>query len=107
MIAAVLSFIPGLAGGTGGLYLLALTGIVLDFAVQMNMVLGQRAIYALDAASRARLNALYMTAIFAGGAVGSALASSLYTHFGWSGVVAVGSGLALVSLVALALASRR
>lgn len=107
MIAAALSFIPGLFGGTGGLYLLALTGIVLDFAVQMNMVLGQRAIYALDATSRARLNALYMTAIFVGGAVGSALASALYTHVGWAGIVAVGSGLALVSLVAMMLASRR
>lgn len=107
MIAAAISFIPGVAGGTGGLYWLALTGIVLDFAVQMNMVLGQRAIYALDAASRGRLNALYMTAIFAGGAVGSALASILYTHLGWAGVVAAGSGLAVTSLVALAIASRR
>jgi len=107
MIAAAVSYIPGLAGGTGGLYWLALTGIMLDFAVQMNMVLGQRAIYALDAASRGRLNALYMTAIFAGGAVGSALASALYTQLGWPGIVAAGSGLALVSLVALTLASRR
>ncbi|MDW3685327.1 MFS transporter [Cupriavidus sp. CV2] len=107
MIAAAVSFIPGIVGGAGGLYLLALTGIVLDFAVQMNMVLGQRAIYALDANSRGRLNALYMTAIFAGGAVGSAVASALYTHMGWAGVVATGSGLALVSLAALALASRR
>jgi predicted MFS family arabinose efflux permease len=107
MVAAAVSFIPGVVGGTGGLFLLALTGIVLDFAVQMNMVLGQRAIYALDANSRGRLNALYMTAIFAGGAVGSAVASTLYTHAGWAGVVATGSGLALVSLTALVLASRR
>ncbi|GAB3093444.1 MFS transporter [Cupriavidus yeoncheonensis] len=107
MVAAALSFIPGIAGGAGGVYWLALTGVVLDFAVQMNMVLGQRAIYALDAASRGRLNALYMTAIFAGGAVGSALASTLYTHLGWTGVVVAGSGLALLSLAALALASRR
>lgn len=107
MIAAAISFLPGITGGPAGLYLLALTGIVLDFAVQMNMVLGQRAIYALDAHSRGRLNALYMTAIFAGGAVGSAIASVLYTHTGWTGVVATGSGLALVSLAALALASRR
>jgi len=107
MIAAVISFLPGLVGGADGVYWLALTGVVLDFAVQMNMVLGQRAIYALDATSRGRLNALYMTAIFAGGAVGSAVASALYTHIGWSGIVATGSGLALVSLLAMALASRR
>lgn len=107
MIVAALAFIPGLIPGHAGLYGLALTGIVLDFAVQMNMVLGQRAVYALDAHSRARLNALYMTAIFAGGAVGSAIASALYTHAGWQGVVAAGSGLALVALVALAITSRR
>lgn len=107
MVAAAVSFVPGLAGGASGLYWLALTGVVLDFAVQMNMVLGQRAIYALDAASRGRLNALYMTAIFAGGAVGSAMASTLYTHLGWAGVVAAGSGLATLALAALAMASRR
>ncbi|WP_342051506.1 MULTISPECIES: MFS transporter [unclassified Cupriavidus] len=107
MILAALSFLPGLAGGAVGLYALALTGIVLDFAVQMNMVLGQRAIYALDPASRGRLNALYMTAIFAGGALGSAVASALYAHAGWHGVVATGSGLALVSLGALFVASDR
>lgn len=88
MIAAAISFIPGIAGGAGSLYWLVLTGIVLDFAVQMNMVLGQRAIYALDASSRGRLNALY-------------------THLGWAGVVAAGSGLATVSLAALAIASWR
>lgn len=106
-VVAALAFVPGLIHGHAGLYGLALTGIVLDFAVQMNMVLGQRAVYALDAHSRARLNALYMTAIFAGGAVGSAIASALYTHAGWHGVVAAGSGLALVALAALAMTSRR
>lgn len=107
LIVAALAFIPGLIHGHAGLYGLALTGIVLDFAVQMNMVLGQRAVYALDAHSRARLNALYMTAIFAGGAAGSAIASALYTHAGWQGVVAAGSGLALVALGALAVTARR
>ncbi len=38
MVAAAVSFVPGLAGGASGLYWLALTGVVLDFAVQMNMV---------------------------------------------------------------------
>ncbi|CAG9180175.1 MFS transporter [Cupriavidus pampae] len=105
MTLAIVSFLPGLADGAVGLYALALTGIVLDFAVQMNMVLGQRAIYALDPASRGRLNALYMTAIFAGGAFGSAVASALYARAGWHGIVATGGGLALLCL--LALVSRR
>ena len=59
----------------------------------------QRAVYALDAASRGRLNALYMTSIFAGGAGGFAIASLLYAQTGWVGIVGPGSGLALVALV--------
>ncbi|WP_456280339.1 MFS transporter [Cupriavidus sp. JZ107] len=106
MALAALSFVPGLATGPYGVYALAATGIVLDFAVQMNMVLGQRAIYALDAASRARLNALYMTAIFIGGAAGSAVASFVYAQAGWQGVVMTGSGLAAIALVAFVAASQ-
>ncbi|TFF42540.1 MFS transporter [Pseudomonas sp. RIT623] len=78
---------------------LGLTGVMLDFAVQMNMVIGQREVYALDPASRGRLNALYMTSIFLGGAVGSALASGVYAQFGWSGVALLGAGLPTVALV--------
>ena len=58
----------------------AVTGVVLDFCVQMNMVLGQRAVYSLDAKSRGRLNALYMTSIFIGGAFGSSVASAVYSE---------------------------
>jgi len=107
MTVAALSFLPGLTSGSGAVIGLAFTGILLDFAVQMNMVLGQRTIYALDAASRGRLNALYMTAIFVGGAAGSALASSLYTHFGWHGIVVAGGSMALLSLAAFSATSRR
>ena len=86
---------------------LAITGVLLDFAVQMNMVLGQRAIYALDANSRGRLNALYMTSIFIGGAVGSSLASSLYERGGWGAIVICGSALPLIALACLLFNSRR
>jgi len=72
---------------------------VLDFAVQMNMVLGQREIYALHAASRNRLNALYMTSIFIGGAIGSALASSLYDHGGWTLTATVASVFPIIALI--------
>ncbi|QXH33732.1 MFS transporter [Pseudomonas muyukensis] len=77
---------------------LGLTGVLLDFTVQMNMVIGQREVYALDPASRGRLNALYMTSIFLGGAVGSALASGVYAQFGWGGVALLGAGLPAVAL---------
>jgi predicted MFS family arabinose efflux permease len=63
------------------------------------MVLGQREIYALHAASRNRLNALYMTSIFIGGAIGSALASSLYEHGGWTLIAIVASAFPLIALL--------
>jgi MFS family permease len=73
----------------------------------MNMVLGQRAIYALDANSRSRLNALYMTSIFIGGAFGSSVASAVYEHGGWLWIVVVGSAFPLVALLRFLSASRR
>ena len=99
MLFAALSFLPALVHPLYSVIGLAVTGVVLDFCVQMNMVLGQRAIYALDANSRSRLNALYMTSIFIGGAFGSAIASSVYEHGGWLGVLLVGSAFPLLALL--------
>ncbi|WP_438867203.1 MFS transporter [Pseudomonas sp. L1(2025)] len=107
MVFAALSFLPAFVHPLYSVIALALTGVVLDFCVQMNMVLGQRAIYALDANSRSRLNALYMTSIFIGGAFGSAIASSVYEHGGWLGVMLVGSAFPLVALVRFLSASRQ
>ncbi|MCF5546064.1 MULTISPECIES: MFS transporter [Pseudomonas] len=106
MLFAALSFLPALVHPLYSVIGLAVTGVVLDFCVQMNMVLGQRAVYALDANSRSRLNALYMTSIFIGGAFGSAIASSVYEHGGWLGVMLVGSAFPLVALLRFLSASR-
>lgn len=95
---AALSYLPALFGSAWGFVGLALTGILLDFCVQMNMVLGQRDIYGLDPASRGRLNALYMTSIFIGGAAGSSVASSLYGHGGWLWIALIGAGIPLLAL---------
>ncbi|GMU54815.1 MAG: MFS transporter [Candidatus Xenobia bacterium] len=65
---------------------------LLDLGVQMCLVLGQQAIYSLDESQRSRLNTLYISIFFLGGAVGSALASQAYGHGGWTWVVAIGSG---------------
>ncbi|MFI8581387.1 MFS transporter [Ectopseudomonas khazarica] len=99
LLLAPLAFVPNLlSDGLGWIGLVA-TAIVLDFAVQMSMVLGQRSIYALEPQSRARLNALYMTSIFIGGAIGSALASPIYEQFGWQGAALLGAGLPLLGLL--------
>ncbi|MGX5219423.1 MFS transporter [Pseudomonas sp. S9] len=99
MLIAAGAFLIGWTGVGYSVIGLALTGVLLDFACQMNMVLGQRAVYALDAHSRARLNALYMTTIFIGGAIGSAIASPLYEAAGWTGVVIAGGALPLIALL--------
>ncbi len=106
MLFGALSFLPAFVHPLYSVIGLAVTGVVLDFCVQMNMVLGQRAVYALDANSRSRLNALYMTSIFIGGAFGSAIASSVYEHGGWLGVMLVGSAFPLIALLRFLSASR-
>jgi predicted MFS family arabinose efflux permease len=107
LVVGALAFLPALvhpAWGVGGL---VLTGVVLDFAVQMNMVIGQREIYALHAASRNRLNALYMTSIFVGGSLGSAIASSLFELGGWPIIAVVASVFPLVALAHYLVVGRR
>lgn len=99
LITAALSFLPALVHPAWGVFGLVVTGITLDFAVQMNMVLGQREIYALHASSRNRLNALYMTSIFVGGAIGSALASTLFERGGWTLVAGVALVFPLIAFV--------
>jgi predicted MFS family arabinose efflux permease len=99
LLFASLSFMPAFIHPAYSVIGLAVTGVVLDFCVQMNMVLGQRAVYALDGKSRSRLNALYMTSIFIGGAFGSSVASAVYEQGGWLWIVIVGSAFPLLALL--------
>ncbi|TWC65144.1 MFS transporter [Herbaspirillum sp. SJZ099] len=81
------------------LAMLLLAAILLDFAVSANLVLSQRAIYALGGEIRSRLNGLFMATFFAGGAVGSALGGWMYAQAGWTGVAWVGFAFPLVALL--------
>jgi predicted MFS family arabinose efflux permease len=103
LLAAVVAFgAPLLLHGSREftLVLLVLCGIVLDMGASANLVLGQRAIFALGAEMRSRLNGLYISIFFAGGAFGSWLGGWTFAHHGWHGVLL--SGL-LFPLIALAL----
>ncbi|CAO3456570.1 MFS transporter [Azospirillum largimobile] len=86
---AALSFFVARAG-EGSIALLVLAGLLLDMGVQMNMVLGQRAIYSLGAETRSRMNAIYMAIFFLGGAAGSALAGYAFAVGGWEPVTWIG-----------------
>ncbi|WP_313171205.1 MFS transporter [Massilia oculi] len=80
--------------------LLALAAIVLDAAVAANLVLGQRALFALGAEIRSRLNGLYFALFFAGGALGSALGGWIYAQYGWHAALVTGMLLPALALPA-------
>lgn len=90
LAAVALSFGLSWFGGSGSLAALLAGGLLLDLGVQSNLVLGQRVIYALGAATRSRLNGLYVATFFFGGAAGSAVASITYASGGWHLVSWVG-----------------
>jgi predicted MFS family arabinose efflux permease len=88
----------GLSGSHSSLAVLVLAAILLNFAVAAHFVLGQRAIFSLDAEFRGRLNGLYMATFFTGGAVGSALGGWTYARGGWSLSMWVALSLPLLAL---------
>jgi predicted MFS family arabinose efflux permease len=80
--------------------------VILDFGIQSALVSNQHIVYALDADARSRLNTIFMTAMFLGGAVGAALATAAWSYAGWFGVGALGALLALLALVVRAAGHR-
>lgn len=80
--------------------------IILDFGVQSALVSNQHIVYALDHTARSRLNTIFMTAMFLGGAAGSAFATFGWSHGGWSGVSIIGAILPLLALIIAVLGRR-
>jgi predicted MFS family arabinose efflux permease len=84
--------------GSGNLVLLALAGVLLDLAVQGHQIFSQREVYGLRVEARARVNTVYMTTVFLGGALATAVSGVLHDRYGWNGVTLLGAGLALIAL---------
>jgi predicted MFS family arabinose efflux permease len=80
---------------------LGLGVVLLDAGVQGSHIANQTAILGLDAELRNRLNAVYMVAFFAGGALGTSVATLAWSRGGWSEVCFAGAGFSLVGLVPL------
>jgi predicted MFS family arabinose efflux permease len=101
-IAVTLGSFGVLAAGGASLGALAVGVVLLDLGAQTNHVSYQARIFSLDSALRSRLNTIYMTSYFAGGALGSWAGALAWSRAGWGGVCAVGAGMAAIALVALA-----
>ncbi|MGF6721534.1 putative MFS family arabinose efflux permease [Paraburkholderia sp. GAS41] len=86
-----------LAGANSSMALLVIGVIVLDIGVQAGLVSNQTRAFAVDHKAQGRINSLYMTATFFGGAVGATISGGLMSHFGWNGIVAFGIALGLVA----------
>lgn len=72
--------------------------ILLDFGVQSALVSNQHLVYALRPEARARLNTIFMGAMFLGGAVGSAGATWAWSISGWIAVTTLGAMLSATAV---------
>ncbi|WP_037900597.1 MFS transporter [Streptomyces sp. NRRL S-350] len=97
ILAVVASFLLVFASGGHVVATLFVAALLIDVGVSCNLVLGQRAIFSLGAEIRSRLNGLYMAIFFCGGAVGSAVASSVHATYGWAGIAWCGIAFPLLA----------
>ena len=86
-----------LAGAQNSLILLVLGVIVLDIGVQAGLVANQTRAFAVDPKAQGRINSLYMTATFVGGAIGATVSGWLMAQLGWVGIVEFGVVLGLLA----------
>ena len=84
---------------TISLIMLVIAAITLDMAVSGNLVLGQRAVYALGNEIRGRVNGIFMALFFIGGAIGSALGGWAYAYGSWMFASIVGLSMPVVALL--------
>lgn len=81
--------------------------ILLDMGVQVTTVSNQALIYRLPEETHSRLNALFVTFYFFGGAIGSFLGAYGWNLWRWNGVCTAGMFLSIVAFAALTLGRKR
>jgi predicted MFS family arabinose efflux permease len=86
--------------GEGSLGALIAGILILDIAVQSLHVTNQSIIYGIAPELRSRINSVYMVCFFAGGVLGSAIGSHIYSDQGWSGVCELGAIIGAVAVIA-------
>lgn len=83
-----------------------MTVILLDIGVQATQVTNIAVIYTLDHKANSRINTIYMTSYFIGGALGAYFAIQLYNMGGWSWSVTLMLVLGILSVINVMAANR-
>lgn len=91
----------------GSVLAFAVTAVLIDAAVQLNQISGQRIIFGLDPHARGRINAIYMTIVFVIGALGSLVGTASYEAGGWPLTALIGAGIGGLLLAIFALVDRQ
>lgn len=76
--------------------------LIVDAALQALHISNQNVIYALAPSARSRINAVYMTGYFIGASLGSAVGSTVWLHWEWTGASVAGLALSLCTLAVVA-----
>jgi predicted MFS family arabinose efflux permease len=92
----VLKFFPGTVAA------IWVTVILLDIGIQATQVTNIAVIYTLDHLANSRINTVYMTSYFIGGALGSYIAIQLYNAGGWGLSTSFMAVLAIMAIVNVA-----
>ncbi|MGN8055030.1 MFS transporter [Pedobacter sp. 22163] len=90
----------------GSIAAIWVTVMLLDIGVQATQVTNIAVIYTLDQKANSRINTVYMTSYFIGGALGSFIAIQLYQAGGWGLSTSFMGALALVAILNVVLTKR-
>ncbi|MBX3193349.1 MAG: MFS transporter [Labilithrix sp.] len=88
------------------LAVLIVATVVFDLGVQASLIAHQTIVYGLDPTARSRLNAVLVSTMFAGMAIGSAIATRIVERWGLVGVGALGAAAAAAAWIVRALPAR-
>jgi len=90
----------------GSIAAIWVTVMLLDIGVQATQVTNIAVIYTLDQKANSRINTVYMTSYFIGGALGSFIVIQLYQAGGWGLSTSFMGALALVAILNVVLTKR-
>ncbi|MFN2475705.1 MAG: MFS transporter [Chthoniobacterales bacterium] len=98
--------VAGFVAAAGMVIAFAATGFLIDAAVQLNQITGQKIIFDISQEARSRVNSIYLTSMFAIGAMGSILGSLCFDRGGWGMTAATGAAIGGASMLLFLLSDR-